>query len=259
MKDSEEFFVGWNEKLPQISKRNIRKLLISLCIIIFTVISVIVFFTRPFAKSKFELGNIRKLTGVYYADPVPILILDSGQLHETMNLNALLVGYGKNGAKTYLKPIEKKKGNLSGRRIQVQGTLIYGEGKTLIELTQKEQSVISILDSVGRDDKTIQPQTLKLQGEILDPKCWFGVMKPGEGKVHKSCAIRCISGGIPPVLRVLNNGENIYYVLKGDRGQDINQNVLSYIAEPIAIEGKFYRSNGWNMLLIDPKKINLIP
>lgn len=24
-------------------------------------------------------------------------------------------------------------------------------------------------------------------------------MKPGEGKAHRACAIRCIAGGIPPV------------------------------------------------------------
>ena len=43
---------------------------------------------------------------------------------------------------------------------------------------------------------------MDVKGEIVDPKCFFGVMKPGEGKPHKDCAIRCILGGIPPVLKV---------------------------------------------------------
>jgi len=35
-------------------------------------------------------------------------------------------------------------------------------------------------------------------GEIIDPKCWLGAMKPGSGLVHKACAELCIRGGIPP-------------------------------------------------------------
>jgi len=27
---------------------------------------------------------------------------------------------------------------------------------------------------------------MTLQGEIIDPKCYFGVMKPGKGKIHRS-------------------------------------------------------------------------
>ena len=40
--------------------------------------------------------------------------------------------------------------------------------------------------------------TVTLTGEIVDTKCHFGVMKAGEGKVHRECAVRCISGGAPP-------------------------------------------------------------
>ena len=28
--------------------------------------------------------------------------------------------------------------------------------------------------------------------------CFLGVMKPGRSKPHRACAVRCISGGIPP-------------------------------------------------------------
>jgi len=36
-----------------------------------------------------------------------------------------------------------------------------------------------------------------LVGEIVDSKCYFGNMNPGNGKVHRDCAVRCMSGGIP--------------------------------------------------------------
>jgi hypothetical protein len=37
-------------------------------------------------------------------------------------------------------------------------------------------------------------------GEIVDSKCFLGVMNPGERTVHRDCAIRCLSGGVPPML-----------------------------------------------------------
>jgi hypothetical protein len=44
--------------------------------------------------------------------------------------------------------------------------------------------------------------TQTLIGEIVDSKCYLGVMNPGALIPHRACAIRCISGGIPPVLLV---------------------------------------------------------
>ena len=36
----------------------------------------------------------------------------------------------------------------------------------------------------------------------MDSKCFFGVMNPGEGTVHRDCARVCLRGGIPPMLLV---------------------------------------------------------
>jgi hypothetical protein len=55
---------------------------------------------------------------------------------------------------------------------------------------------------------------IKINGEIIDPKCYFGVMKPGKGKPQCDCAIRCILGGITPMLVVKNEqGDANYYLL----------------------------------------------
>ena len=82
-----------------------------------------------------------------------------------------------------------------------------------------------------------------VSGEILDPKCYFGVMKLGEGKVHKSCAIRCISGGIPPVMRVELDSPK-YLIVLGPEGQKINREILDYIAEPVTLEGTIDKASG---------------
>jgi hypothetical protein len=43
---------------------------------------------------------------------------------------------------------------------------------------------------------------MELTGEIVDSKCFLGVMVPGAGKTHKDCASLCLRGGIPPALHV---------------------------------------------------------
>lgn len=85
---------------------------------------------------------------------------------------------------------------------------------------------------------------LTLRGQIIDPKCHFGAMKPGEGKVHRACAVRCISGGIPPVLMVHERGtrggpdKRVYYILTGLEGEPVNHAVLHFVAEPVEISGE---------------------
>jgi hypothetical protein len=53
----------------------------------------------------------------------------------------------------------------------------------------------------------ILPGEFLLRGELVDTKCWLGVMRPSTGKVHRACAVRCLAGGVPPGLLVRRDGE----------------------------------------------------
>jgi len=128
-----------------------------------------------------------------------------------------------------------------------------------LELTKKKNSLITLhkderLSSNPNESLALQT----FEGEILDPKCYFGVMKPGEGKIHKSCAIRCISGGIPPILRVVSENKNEYFVLLGENGEKINSQILDKIAEKTQITGQHGKRNGWNYIYTNPQSIKLI-
>ena len=100
---------------------------------------------------------------------------------------------------------------------------------------------------------------MTLQGEIIDPKCYFGVMKPGNGKIHRSCAVRCISGGIPPVLAT-TDGNNIsqYYLLTDLHGKSINQKMLPFIGKPSEITGIVEKIEDWYVLKINPDDIQVV-
>jgi len=128
-----------------------------------------------------------------------------------------------------------------------------------MELSEEEASLKKIIKT-----PTISPRTnaekkdIALSGEIIDPKCYFGVMKPGEGKIHKSCAIRCISGGIPPMLKVKENQNlNRYYILLDESGKLINKQVLPFVAEQISISGKTNKFSNWDVLYINVDDLEL--
>ena len=252
-----EFYIGWQEEMPASTKSFIRNILLGIFVLIPVLVFAVVNFQKPMNHHNFEFGTSTQLTGIYNSEPFPMLHVLSG-VPEGFSKDVLLVGFGKFGADEIISDIENKNGNLDGKEVTIKGTLIYGDGITLIELTDLENSFISAkVTAKEYDGPQTKANDVTLTGEILDPKCYFGVMKPGEGKIHKSCAIRCISGGIPPVMRVLQeNGINYdYYLVKGEKGQNINNEVLPYIAETITVTGMSSLQNSWKVLEIEMESI----
>lgn len=78
-------------------------------------------------------------------------------------------------------------------------------------------------------------------------------MNPGQLTPHRACAIRCISGGIPPVLLVRQkHGPAIYLLLVSTDGMPVNKQVLDMVAEPVKITGEVERQGEMLILRADP-------
>ena len=107
----------------------------------------------------------------------------------------------------------------------------------MLQVDANDQPLVNVADAkINLSDlqTTKQLGTIAIKGEIVDPKCFFGVMKPGEGKPHKDCAIRCILGGIPPVLKVTNEeGRQNYYLIVGANGEKMNEAVQDYVGAQV--------------------------
>ena len=254
-----DFFIGWQEKLPRSSRSVIVKLLLTFLLIGLGVILLFVMNQTRFNNHFFQFGKIQVVTGTYFQEPVPVLRVSEGIDDDNVSKDLLLVGYGKSGSEGIMKNIQNQHGSLVGKSIKIQGSLIHGDGRSVFELTNKEESYLETSSQeISLDNNKEIGEIMELKGEILDPKCYFGIMKPGEGKIHKSCAIRCISGGIPPVLKVNENGSNQYYVILGKNGLKINKALLDFIAEPVKLKGITYNMNGWNFIEVSPTTIQII-
>jgi len=255
--DQQEFYIGWMAKAPKSFAKHVKIVLIILFPVVLIVGYLLSTNQKKFSTANFEFGKKTEVKGIYYNSPVPMLkVFDKNNLSITLPL----VGYGKHGAETAIMELEKEKGvSLNGKEVTLKGTLIYGDGKTLLQVDKSDDPIVNIgaESSFQLQQKDLGTQTIR--GEIIDPKCYFGVMKPGEGKVHRDCAIRCILGGIPPVLHVQNEkGESNYYLIVGLNGEKMNEAVQDVVAEPVSIEAKVVQQDDWIILYTGKENIKRI-
>ena len=255
MKRDREMYIGYFPFMPRRYVKTVRNVTVFITLLVVASAVVIGTFQRRFNNGQFEFGTLSTVSGVLATRPFPMLTTDEG-------VSIMLVGYGKAGAEGTIEHMENIAGDiLDGKRVSLRGTLIYGEGKVLMELTEGEESLIEVS---GQTAATLAPEAemlspINVRGEIVDPKCYFGVMKPAQGKVHRSCAIRCVSGGIPPVLRVAEPGVGIdFYILEGLEGERVNALLLDHIGDDVALTGKSYTlNNDWSVLRIDPRVLDV--
>ena len=91
-----------------------------------------------------------------------------------------------------------------------------------------------------------------MSGEIADSKGFYGRMRPGDGRAHGGCAQLCIRGGIAPVLVSRDaEGTETHLLLANAEGEALGPEILSYVAEPVRIEGQLERRGDLTLLRID--------
>ncbi len=249
-----EFYIGWQAEAPPRIARSVRRAVLIIVIGSVGVALLTVLAQRGFNTATFEFGQTTELEGWVTAEPFPMLNLPGTASRPKQQL--LLLSPGKFGAAQKLHEIAQKIGqSIVGQRVHMRGFLIYHDGKTAFEISDA-----TLLPVNGAKTPSIPVETIAdsvcLRGEITDPKCLLGVMKPSQGKSHLDCAVRCIAGGIPPVLKVANAaGVAEYYLLIGPDGQAINQQLLPFVGYGVSMQGRLERQGDWLYLRTNPLTI----
>jgi hypothetical protein len=255
---NEEFYIGWIAKQPKGIAKFIRKYLIALTAIVLSIALLLGLFQKKFSTGNFEFGILTQVKGIYFDKPVPNIRVVTGK--DIWGIESFvtipLIGYGKHGAEGTIGDIEQEKRiSLNGREVTMKGTLLYNDGKLLMQIDPNDKPLVNAGIAEISNERLFFAKdlgTLNLKGEIVDPKCFFGVMKPGEGKPHQDCAARCIIGGMPPVLKVTGtDGRQNYYLIVGANGEKINGAVKDYVAGPVEINAKAVQYNDWIVLYVD--------
>ena len=244
----EGFYIGYHDRAPALLAQRLRGVSISLVVIGMGLAGALAAQQSPVVPAVFEYGSEREFTGWLRERPaVRLVVAVPGAEGQPFALSSyLLVAPGKRGA-------DEDVGGLHERQVRVRGTLIHLDGETMIELAG-EGAVTAIAG--GDAAPASQRQSIgrvTLRGEIVDSKCHFGVMNPATGKVHRACAARCLSGGVPPVfLARARDGGRLHLLLTGEDGRAIGREVLDVVAEPLEITGTVERIDSLLVLRAEP-------
>ncbi|MBK8653422.1 MAG: hypothetical protein KBG02_05440 [Haliscomenobacter sp.] len=251
---SDEFYIGWQENAPERTGRKVRRTVWFLVAVVVLVSGGLVLSQQPFARSVYEINRLSTLEGVLIAEPIPCLKvqMDAHADPENQFQRIMLVGFGKRSAQPAIERMENALGkSLDGVGVRLEGKMIYYDGKAAFELTEGAKAFkgyVAVPDGPSYIKRLGQ---VTLRGEILDPKCYLGVMRPGEGKPHRSCAIRCIEGGIPVFFKTATPDSHTYFYALDENGRPINQKVAPFVADFVQLCGAAEQWDDWYVVKVD--------
>jgi hypothetical protein len=240
--DEGDFFIGWADT-PPADRRFFLRAGLGLLGTTAALGAGLGALQRAPGRGTWNPDAVREWRGVVTAEPYAMLrTTDLGPLPRT----ALLSCLGKCG-------VAARIGSLAGRAVVVTGSLVERDGHAMIAVDEVGDWIRP--DTSPAPDPRLrfpEPEPLgefDLAGEILDSKCWFGAMRPADGKTHKACASLCIRGGIPPALFAPGPQRLGALLIMASGGRAYGPGLLGLVADPVRVRGRVYRQG--DLLWID--------
>jgi hypothetical protein len=246
----EDFYIGYLARMPKSIAKYIKSFITLAFVVALVLVAILWLGQNPFAKSVFEFDTVKEFEGKIQANPIPFLLVEKSE-----KLNGLptfsrfpLVGEGKHSVGNDVI-------NSDGQQVKLKGKLILRDDLQMIEV------VSDSIEKLGKpvisgEEKTENLGSFTLKGEIVDSKCYLGVMNPGQSKPHRDCAVACLRGGIPPLFIVKDSNGNISELwLLSEKSESLNKEILDFVAEPIEIKGEVWRKGDQLFFNINPNNI----
>jgi hypothetical protein len=244
---SNNFYIGYQDKVPEPLSKFIQWVMVLLILLLIAGAWLLASKQKGFISSTYEYYQETEITGIMIKSPMPSIQVFWGTTADDKPLVQTIpvVQFGKIGGMSLAEKYE-------GALVTARGFLIYYDSKALLEIADPDNL------QLANEGSSTKQSPIPVQygneasfiGEILDAKCFFGVMKPGHGKPHRSCAIRCISGGIPAVLSTQDQqGNNSYRIIHVTT--EFEHDVTSYVGEKVLVKGVTGTFNDWKVLKLD--------
>ncbi len=189
---------------------------------------------------RWEQGATHVVEGVLVAKPYPMIRIADAAAPFGMR-SVLVVAQGKCTSGLKLA-------DLDGRPVKASGVLIARKERRMLEVPLSVSRWLEPLSVIGGAGPLAAPPVeslgrARLAGQIMDSKCFFGVMRPARGKTHKACAALCIRGGIPPSFWARDaSGRESVLLMTDAGGGPQGEAILPLVAEPVEAEGEIVRA-----------------
>ena len=223
----DEFYIGYDPPMPpRMAARVWRMAAAAVGIAVAVGVAAIASHHR-LAEATFEYGRPRELSGVLRRTPYPRI--------ESEGRSAWLVLSGKTGGEAALAEVPDG-------TVKLQGTLIERGPHRMFEVVRGTVTSVGPAGAADPIAKTLPAEEVTLYGEIVDSKCFLGVMNPGEGTVHRDCARVCLRGGIPPMLLIRGaRAEEALVLLVDEAGAPVGRAVAAFAGVPVQVRGRLVR------------------
>ncbi len=220
-----EFFVGYLEAPAGITQ--FYKILIPVLLLAGIGFAVWVSGSQSSAgEGVWDLSGEVEISGYLTVDPYPVIHLAGEQPR-----SVILVEQNKMGA-------GERAGPYANQWVSVSGFAITRGDWTMLQLVPSSTFTV-LADAGSAPIASVDRGEVELTGEIIDSKCFLGVMKPGAGKAHRACASMCLRGGMPPLLLVRNEqGEKYGFMLMNEDGSSASIELADQIAVPVTVSGR---------------------
>jgi len=275
----DKFFIGWDSARSLKFSSTSQKFAIAIAGCMIVIGLLIPAFQQHPSPYVLDYGTKRQIEGWLLSTPVPMIRIMEGKDMQGNPIykDVLLVDALKFGALAKVNRYEITSGKARNMYVRLKGylsqryvdcgyspadcdrpcsqCLIGTRSFPLMEIGEDGLLEFSpIPEPYPMVDEVISStfRDTLLFGEIIDPKCYFGAMNPGQGKTHLSCAARCISGGIMPLLHYVSSGADHYVILTGHDGVAVNGILRDKVAMPVSIKGKWAKMDNWELMQMDP-------
>ncbi len=254
--DRKDLYVGYLAEAPQAYKAFSKTAIIAM--LLFALLGALSFVLgqQAFSSAVFEFQQYRAFQGILQREGHPhLLVQRPGLAGQNSRFSVyLLVAPFKFGASQILDEAALQHNDL----IRLEGSLIYDAKQSMIEIKKGTLEKLAAAPAAHRPlGRSLG--WMRLKGQIVDSKCYLGVMKPAVAKIHRSCAVRCLSGGVPPLFVVQEkNGEEHYFLLVSPEGKMINKAILDFTAKPVEIQGYVKKKEGLLILHAKAESIRII-
>lgn len=219
---ADDYYIGYSPRMPPELARRIRAAAAVLVAAAALLPLVLLAAQSRSAPGTFEFGTTRVVEGRVVEFPYPALDAESPD-----QAPYWLVAPGKHGASALVR-------GLDGRRVRVSGTLIERDGVRMLQIVPNQIETLSLTPQ-ARPSAPIRLGPLRVIGELVDSKCHLGVMKPGEGPLHRDCAVRCLLGAVPPMI-VERGTQRRFALIRAD-GRPFVSDFAALAGRPLMVRG----------------------
>jgi hypothetical protein len=236
----DEFYIGYEGGMPPGIRRVVRRAVLIAAIVVVAVAAIVTVNQRPLASAAFEFGQPRPFEGWLTWSPAPSLLARDGEGWTRY----WLVAQGKFGAtRAAADPQEGW--------VRLDGTRILRDSWQMLEIVP---GTVARITRSGAPP-VMTPETTRPfrgRGEIVDSKCYLGVMNPGERIVHRDCAIRCLSGGIPAMFAYRDNAgaSHLALLLRSD-GRPVGPEWTRRAGSTFTVTGNLHVAGDVEVLVLD--------